>query len=260
MSPFFFWKILLSCVIFSSHLFSWELTHREAEIIGKRIYANECGAKPEKLVWWNDGENFASLGIGHFIWYPAGKKGPFEETFPSLLAFLNENGVETPTWLKANPCCPWNSKEEYSSKTQEAKKKELQDLLTRSIPLQAIFISRRFDLARNEIFATLSEEQKTHVAKQIDALGQSLQGKYALLDFLNFKGRGIAESERYQGEGWGLKQVLEKMPDKGNDPLSSFVEIAKTLLKRRVQNAPPERNEGRWLLGWLARIDSYQQP
>jgi hypothetical protein len=257
MSPFFFWKILLACLIFSFPVFSWELSREEAEVIGKRIYANECAAKAEKLVWWNDGENFASLGIGHFIWYPAGKKGPFEETFPSLLAFLIENGVEIPTWLKTAEHCPWSSKEEYSNKTQDAKKKELQAVLARSIPLQVMFIAKRFELARDEILtAAANEEQKNHISKQIEALGQSLQGKYALLDFLNFKGRGIAKTETYRGEGWGLKQVLEKMSDKG-DSLSSFVETAKSLLKRRVQNAPPERNEERWLTGWLARIDNY---
>lgn len=257
MCTFFFWRILLTCLLFSSALFSWEISKEEAELIGKRIYANECGGKIEKLVWWNDGEHFASLGIGHFIWYPADQKGPFEETFPSLLLFLSENGVEIPAWLKNVTSCPWSSKEEYLDRKQEAKKTELQTLLAHCISCQTLFIAKRFQQVLPQLLLGLDEAQKNHVSRQIERLSRSHQGKYALLDYLNFKGKGVLESERYQGQGWGLKQVLEQMVDSEKDPLSSFIETAKALLKQRVQNAPPERNEGQWLPGWLARIDSY---
>jgi hypothetical protein len=49
------------------------------EIIGKKVWANECDGKVEGLTSWNGGEAFPSLGIGHFIWYPAGRRGPFDE-------------------------------------------------------------------------------------------------------------------------------------------------------------------------------------
>ena len=50
--------------------------------LGNRIWKNECAGSVAGLVSWNDGEAFPSLGIGHFIWYPAGYTGPFDESFP----------------------------------------------------------------------------------------------------------------------------------------------------------------------------------
>ena len=40
--------------------------------LGQRIWKNECAGSVQGLVSWNEGEAFPSLGIGHFIWYPAG--------------------------------------------------------------------------------------------------------------------------------------------------------------------------------------------
>ncbi len=36
-------------------------------------------------------------------------------------------------------------------------------------------------------------------------------GWYPLIDYINFKGKGIKETEKYNGEGWGLLQVLQTM-------------------------------------------------
>ena len=46
------------------------LSDEEINLIGQRIFRNECAGKIEYLTAWNEGEEFASLGIGHFIWYP----------------------------------------------------------------------------------------------------------------------------------------------------------------------------------------------
>lgn len=254
MSIFSFWQILFLCFSFS--LSAWEVSREEAESIGKRIYWNECSGNPDKLIWWNAGENFASLGIGHFIWYPKGVKGPFEEMFPSLISFLKDNGIEMPDWLSVNEGCPWASKEEFMEKKQEEKKKELQALLSRTISWQAAFIALNFDRSLPQLLADLSEEKREHLIKHIEKMGTPL-GKYALLDYMNFKGKGILETERYQGKGWGLRQVLEAMPTKTEDPLRCFAEAAKIVLKQRIESAPPERHEERWLPGWLNRVDSY---
>jgi hypothetical protein len=258
MSSFFFWRILFLCLTFTRICTSFEITLEEAETIGKRIYFNECSAKAERLVWWNDGENFASLGIGHFIWYPIDQVGPFEETFPALVSFLDQNGIKIPDWLKIVRGCPWQDRQEYLRPEQETKKKELQSFLLSSIPLQAKFIALRFEEIVPQLLSSLDDDQKVRVSRQIKRLGNSLNGKYALLDYLNFKGKGLADSERYQGQGWGLRQVLETMPDDEKDPLQAFVDTAKSLLKSRVKNAPTERHEERWLPGWLARLDSYR--
>src|SRR6266853_408780 len=76
------------------------LSDAELESAGHRVWQNECGGTREGLTSWNAGENFASLGIGHFIWYPRGVEGPFEESFPKLMGFLSDRGVKVPAWLK----------------------------------------------------------------------------------------------------------------------------------------------------------------
>ncbi len=226
---------------------------QEAETIGQKIYANECGGNRDKLVWWNSNEEFASVGIGHFIWYPKDKRGPFEETFPELLAELKKSGVDIPDWL--NEYCPWNSKEEWMH--QDKKRKELELLLSRTMAEQTQFIAKRFERAVDRILSTVSAEQKQQMEKKIERLSSTAKGKFALLDYHNFKGDGVPESERYSGQGWGLKQVLENMPDQADDPIVAFHDAAHSLLKQRVKNAPSERKEERWLPGWLARVDGY---
>ena len=52
-----------------------QLSTEEIRWIGERVFENECASRDESLIKWNEGEEFLSLGIGHFIWYPRGKKG-----------------------------------------------------------------------------------------------------------------------------------------------------------------------------------------
>ncbi len=235
--------ILLAVHIFFRAFLSFP---EEVEAIGQKIYRNECSCQAEKLTWWNEGEEFASLGIGHFIWYPKDKKGPFEETFPALIIFLEEQKADLPHWLK-NAACPWNSKPEFNEKLQD-RKKELQELLSNNIPLQAAFIVQRFDERIRKLFPE---------GGKIDSIARTRQGRFALIDYLHFKGDGSSEQERYKGFGWGLRQVIDEMPEDAADPLTAFAQAAKAVLKRRVQNAPPERHEERWLPGWLARVENY---
>ena len=88
------------------------LSRAEAMRIGKKIWQNECNGTVSGLTSWNSGENFASLGIGHFIWYPAGMQGPFEESFPQLVSFIAAHGAKLPN-LVLGPGelhCPWKSR------------------------------------------------------------------------------------------------------------------------------------------------------
>ncbi len=64
------------------------LSPAETRRIGQKIWQNECNGTLAGLTSWNEGENFASLGIGHFIWYPEGPSGPFEESFPEFVSFV----------------------------------------------------------------------------------------------------------------------------------------------------------------------------
>jgi len=78
---------------------------------------------------------------------------------------------------------------------------------------------------------------------------------------VNFKGEGIKETERYNGYGWGLLQILELMEasEPGQEALKEFRKNAKYVLLRRVENAPESRGEKRWTPGWNKRIDSYTE-
>jgi hypothetical protein len=257
MRPFFFRGILCFHLLTTTLLSSIEISPDEAQQIGRSIYLNECSGKKERLVWWNAGEGFASLGIGHCIWYPKNKQGPFEETFPALLCFFKEQNVELPAWLNAEDACPWNTQKEFLGVAEEVKKRDLQNLLSQTISLQTTFLGKRLEKALPHIIASMSEEKQKTTLKHIACLTKTLQGKFALIDYLNFKGTGTVETERYHGMGWGLKQVFEEMPEDTENSLKAFCETAKMLLERRVKNSPSRKQEEQWLKGWLCRIERY---
>jgi len=78
---------------------------------------------------------------------------------------------------------------------------------------------------------------------------------------VNFKGEGLSPTERYNGEGWGLLQVLLEMsgsPDRR--ALAQFREAAGTVLARRAENAKDPIERERWLPGWLKRLETYKEP
>ena len=88
--------------------------------IGQKIWQNECGGSVAGLTSWNAGENFASLGIGHFIWYPAGARGPFEESFPEFVRYVEERGSQAAGFVarEKGAACPWNSRAEFLEANQ----------------------------------------------------------------------------------------------------------------------------------------------
>ena len=52
-----------------------KISKEELNVVADKIFKNEAGGKKEDIVYWNTGEDFPSLGIGHFIWYRAGQRG-----------------------------------------------------------------------------------------------------------------------------------------------------------------------------------------
>ena len=251
------WFIILALFCVFS-LQALTVTPQEAAHFGKRIFYNECSSQKERLVWWSAKEPFPSLGIGHFIWYPEDNKSPFEETFPSLLSFLKKEGAPLPFWLENPLHCPWKTREEFLNASQDTKKQELQEFLFKTLSLQATFIVNRFELFLQTLLKNVSATQQIILLKHIKNLGQSTLGKFALIDYLHFKGSGFSPTERYQGKGWGLQQVLEGMPSQYDDPSAAFIETAKRVLIQRVDRAPKERHEEQWLPGWLSRLESYR--
>jgi hypothetical protein len=113
---------------------TFALTDAELASIGQRVWKNECGGTRDGLTSWNAGEDFASLGIGHFIWYPKGPHGPFEESFPKLVKFLT-NGVKI-----RNGCTPQTALElarGISGAISQRAINELRALLFDTIRLQS---------------------------------------------------------------------------------------------------------------------------
>ncbi|HEY3901982.1 MAG TPA: hypothetical protein VGM54_25435 [Chthoniobacter sp.] len=239
---------------------SFALTPRELDVIGRRVWQNECGGTREGLTSWNSGENFASLGIGHFIWYPKGVTGPFEESFPMLIKSLAANGVKVPAWIKPEEGCPWSTRAEFLAASKSEKMSELRDFLASTIQMQARFLVQRMENALSKMLAVAPSGQRAKIKANYDRLVATPRGLFALVDYVNFKGEGTKDTERYQGEGWGLLQVLANMGEsEGASPAALFAKSAEEILARRVRNAPPERHEERWLNGWKNRVRAYVQ-
>ncbi len=240
-----------------------DISKAEQSRIADFIFKNECNRKFDCLVSWNDGEDFASLGIGHFIWFPKGSHAPFQESFPDLMRWYQQQGVAVPKTLshilQPDLPCPWQNKVEFLKPENQAQIEQLRIFLADTKAVQASFIMHRLSQALPKMLAVgQSDAERQKIKQQFYRVAASPNGWYALIDYVNFKGEGIKESERYQGKGWGLVQVLLAMDEQG-DAVAAFSRAAKQVLLQRVRLSLPERNEQRWLKGWLKRIETYQQ-
>ena len=241
---------------------SWAVTfsHTDSLRIGKRVWQNECNGTISGLTSWNEGEDFASLGIGHFIWYPKGRRGPFEESFPKLVSFVSKRGAKLPTLLLTSDeqPCPWNSRSEFFHAQHTPEMNQLRQFLVDTVDLQAEFLIARLEGALPKMLDEAAPGDRANIQQQFEHLSRTPRGCFALVDYVNFKGEGVLHTERYQGQGWGLLQVLESMHGNWDGgAVNEFVGAAKATLIRRVQNSPAERHESRWLQGWIRRVNSY---
>lgn len=238
------------------------LSHQDALRIGRKIWQNECGGTIAGLTSWNAGETFASLGIGHFIWYPAGARGPFEESFPQFVRYAAKRGAKLPKLLlgRKEAACPWNSRAEFREAESSANLKQLRIFLTDTIDFQADFMVARLREALPKMLTAAPPADRAKIQEQFERVASSAQGCYALIDYVNFKGEGVLLTERYGGRGWGLLQVIAGMSGRGEGAKAAdeFADSAASVLRRRVENSPPERHENRWLPGWLSRVATYR--
>lgn len=240
------------------------LDGRTAAAIGRRIWQNEAAGRRDWLVHWLPGEDHASLGIGHFIWYPEDRRGPFLESFPLMLAFLERRGVRMPAWLDRHTPNPWPDRTAFLTAGDDPRLEELRTFLVRTVPAQTAFMADRLARAVPVMLNAAPAGRRGPIAAQLDRLLRDPAGRlrpegaYVLIDYVNFKGEGTDPQEQYDGVGWGLLQVLEAMLPGHDDPESAFAAAAAEVLARRVRHAPPERREERWLDGWLTRIGTYR--
>ena len=240
-----------------------------AKKIGQKIWLNETGGKIDAITSWSANEEFASLGIGHFIWFPVGKWLPFEESFPALLEFMRKKNVRLPAWLDQTqiPANPWTSRAEFRKNANSPQMKELRQFLLDTVAEQTQFMVARAQGAMEKILKTTPDgTEREHIVIQFTRVIRASENFYPLIDYINFKGEGTNPNEaamnRETGrrQGWGLKQVLLKMNGVTGDPKAvraEFADAAQFVLQQRVRNLPSNRV---FEVGWLRRIATYHRP
>lgn len=234
----------------------FSIAPQTAAKIGQRIWKNECAGTVAGLTSWNAGENFASLGIGHFIWYPAGVTGPYEESFPGLVRLLVARRAAVPKWLASARACPWPDRAAFNAAQKSPQMQELRALLADTVPIQAEFAAARSVDSLPKILAAADKGERDSLRAKFNALSATGAGLYCLMDYVNFKGEGTNPAERYRGTGWGLLQVLREMPAvTAAQAPAAFSAASKRVLDRRISLAP--KDESRWRAGWFSRCDSY---
>lgn len=246
--------VVLMAFLNGAHAAEIQISDQQALEIGRRIWKNECAGTVSGLTSWNKSEEFPSLGIAHFIWYPAGNRGPFEESWPGLAGYLKKKGYAVPDWMLGS--CPWKNRSEFMADLDGDRLSNLRKLLSQSVSDQARFAALRLEAALPKMSAAASPSLRSRVESNFRRVAAQPLGFYALMDYVNFKGEGVNASERYNGKGWGLLQVLETMPDSG-PAMPEFVHAADEVLTQRVKNSPSARHEAQWLPGWRNRLQTY---
>lgn len=240
------------------------LSQKQLTNIGEKIYQNETGGNAKYLISWNNGEDFASLGIGHFIWFPPKLDSKFTESFPGLVEYLQSQNVALPAWLSRSTDAPWHNQQEFVNAKHSKQMQDLRALLEATFAQQVAFIYQRMQNALPKMQNALQNDEdlqqrinEQQLAKQFYALASTELGMYALIDYVNFKGEGSSPKERYQGKGWGLLQVIANMDKQSKSIHASFADSCKQVLARRVRLSTNQATEQKWLAGWHKRCQSY---
>ena len=237
------------------------LSTLELDAIAQRIYLNECNGQSACLVDWNPGETFPSLGIGHFIWYPARIDPGYVESFPLLVDYIRRRSIALPRWLaQLDPLdAPWSDRASFMKQRHHTNVEQLRSFLLQNQTVQIEFMQQRMQQSLDKIIARTEAAKRNQVRKNIELLCASVQGQYALTDYVNFKGEGLAKQERTNGVGWGLMQVLSGMPlsQSATDAVTHFSESAVVVLTHRATNATSPLELTQWLPGWRKRIQTY---
>ena len=234
------------------------LTPSQKSAIGRKIWQNESAGKVSGLTHWNDGEEFPSMGIGHFIWYPKGFNGPWTESFPEFVKYATSRGHKLPP-VAHSPHCPWPNKASFQRDFNGPQLRDLRNWLAANINIQTEFIAYKSRAALPKIMQAAPAAQRARIQANYNKVATTSNGIYALVDYVNFKGDGTNSREQYKGQGWGLMWVLMEMRNvpAGQPAAAEFAASAKRCLDRRVKNSPPARGEKRWTEGWHNRCNTY---
>lgn len=223
--------------------------------MAQQIFQNEAGGEREKLAYWSPNEDFPSLGIGHFIWFPqsasAARARFGGDSFPPFLRFAVAQGATLPPVLaRLSPdfVCPWPNRRSFENMKSDDRA-SLVRFLDETKHLQMKHILQRFAGARS---AFKAEPQGAAALARMDAVAGSPTGAYPIIDYVNFKGEGNSSDP----SSWGLWNVLLQMkisfPEQAH---LAFADAAAAVLRQRVERNP---KDGVFLNGWLNRIQTYR--
>jgi len=212
------------------------------------------------LTHWNDGEEFPSMGIGHFIWYPNGFDGRWTESWPEFVNYAVACGLAVPA-VGRQADCPWPDKASFMKDFNGPQLTGLRNWLAANITVQTEFIAAKSRAALPKIIKAAPAAERGRIKANYERVATMPIGVYALVDYVNFKGDGTNPREAYAGQGWGLMSVLREMKNVGSGPAAAreFGEAAKRRLDLRIKNSPAARGEARWRAGWHNRCNSYSQ-
>ena len=179
---------------------------KNAAKVAHQIWLNETGGIRDVITAWNASEDFASLGIGHFIWFPEGLDSRFDESFPEMLQYLRSRGAKPPAWLAVDPvpAAPWATKAEFDAAFKSSRMKALRRFLLDTMDLQAEFLVLRLQQALPKLLA--NADDPAHIERQFARVVAASPDLYPLIDYVNFKGEGTKASEVFRNPKTGVRQ------------------------------------------------------
>ena len=234
------------------------LSDAEAEAVGRKDRGRTSNATIDGLTHWNKGEDFASLGIGHFIWYKAGERGPFTESFPGLLDALAASRADLARLAPGQPPCPWSDRDAFFADFRGPRLNELRAILTDTIGVQARYAADRLRVGL---------AQNTRRRPGLGAPGAPgplrprrlrAQRRVRADGLRELQGRGHQYRRALQRRRLGPAPGPQGMMDSasGQPSVKAFAESADAALAARGQQ-PAARDENRWLPGWRKRLLTY---
>ena len=218
------------------------LTPNEETKLISFIAKKEFGGDWSKSVDWNPEEDFPSLGLGHYLWFPEGSKAPFNESFKDFIRFAYERdqkddlGLKFPEVLKLNngeiAPAPWSTRDAFLKAKKSGALEELVSFISnekvRKLQLE-YQLSHAKDVAEKAIVynGEAGDQKALSTTEERGAFLRELlqhpEGVALLVHYPTFKGDGFSPKERYASgdgnKGWGFFQVLDqavKLPD--SDP------------------------------------------
>ena len=241
------------CIMFFCLVAGWCLAGEvqvDYQAIGRQVWANSAVKKPHAMVRWQRGQLFAEMGLG-FVWYPAGRSGAYDESFPRFVAFAEAQGVRVPSYLHG--VAPWGDFAAFQEDSSTLKA-SMEKWLAAHVAVQAQYLVARAHASLPAMMRGSAKPQ--HVQECFEALARSQQGLLCLVDYLCFMGDG----SRPESPRTGLLQVLEAANVaalSGEAPAREFCRAAEWTLRRYAENAPNEKAAAVELMERLKRVRSY---